>query len=131
MHQKARFAPATHDGEPILSAREIAWRWVYVPAPLQTCDQSPRSSDATGLPGIIGTLTIKLEPEGARQAPGGGRAVVCVCLDDSGKLTRDPVISLSSGNAFLDRGALKWAEAIPYHAAPRGCIRTTLVFVGP
>lgn len=127
--KKARFAPAMRGGVPISSVSEIAWKWKYVPMPLQTCDQTPSTDDEPGLSGIIGTLTIKLEPEAARQAPGGGRAIVCACLDESGKLVGEPEISVSSNNAFLDSGALKMAKAIPYRAGSNGCLRTMLVFV--
>lgn len=41
---------------------------------------------------------------------GGWRAVVCVCVDERGALTQDPVISISSGKPTTDEAAIKLAK---------------------
>jgi hypothetical protein len=39
-----------------------------------------------------------------------GRSVLCVCVDEKGTLTQDPVITESSGDARVDSGAVKLAR---------------------
>jgi Uncharacterized protein conserved in bacteria (DUF2059) len=46
----------------------------------------------------------------ARGVPATGRSVVCVCVDEKGKLTGDPVIAESSGDPKTDSGAVKVAR---------------------
>ncbi len=48
---------------------------------------------------------------GVHAVPPSGRSVVCVCTDEKGTLTRDPVIAESSGDSRVDSGALKMARA--------------------
>jgi hypothetical protein len=38
------------------------------------------------------------------------QAVVCVCFDETGVLTQDPVISISSGRPKIDEAAIKLAK---------------------
>jgi len=39
-----------------------------------------------------------------------GRSVLCVCVDEKGALTQDPVITESSGDSRVDSGAIKLAR---------------------
>ena len=48
---------------------------------------------------------------GVHAVPPSGRSVVCVCTDEKGTLTRDPVIAESSGDSRVDSGALKMARS--------------------
>jgi hypothetical protein len=48
---------------------------------------------------------------GVHAVPPSGRSVVCVCTDEKGALTRDPMIVESSGDSRVDSGALKMARA--------------------
>jgi hypothetical protein len=48
-----------------------------------------------------------IAPPGAHTS---GRSVVCVCTDEKGALTRDPVIAESSGDPRVDSGAIKMAR---------------------
>ncbi|MEA3180164.1 MAG: hypothetical protein QOI59_3687 [Gammaproteobacteria bacterium] len=48
---------------------------------------------------------------GVHAVPPSGRSVVCVCTDETGALTRDPMIVESSGDSRVDSGALKMARA--------------------
>ena len=108
---KLRFQPATHlgDGEPIDSWQQIGWRWA--------------SQEPQGAP--IGAAPIVATPkEGGtgekRDGPQSkdGRVAVRVCADDTGKLTQDPTILRSSGNAGLDEAAVKIAQSgSPYYRA--------------
>jgi hypothetical protein len=50
-------------------------------------------------------------PVGAHAVPPSGRSVVCVCIDEKGTLTRDPVIVESSGDSRVDSGAVKMARS--------------------
>jgi hypothetical protein len=52
-----------------------------------------------------------LSAPGIHAVPPSGRSVVCVCTDEKGTLTRDPVIAESSGDSRVDSGALKMARA--------------------
>jgi hypothetical protein len=45
-----------------------------------------------------------------RNAPQTGRSVLCVCVDEKGILTQDPVITESSGDSRVDSGAVKLAR---------------------
>ena len=51
-----------------------------------------------------------------RQQPGPtpARAGVCVCVDDTGKLTQAPVLTSSSGMAAFDKAALELSTAASY-----------------
>jgi hypothetical protein len=46
----------------------------------------------------------------AHNVPPTGRSVLCVCVDDKGTLTQDPVITESSGDPRVDSGAVKLAR---------------------
>jgi hypothetical protein len=48
---------------------------------------------------------------GVHAVPPSGRSVVCVCTDEKGALTRDPVIAESSGDSRVDSGAVKMARS--------------------
>jgi hypothetical protein len=50
-------------------------------------------------------------PSPAREAPPTGRSVLCVCVDERGTLTQDPLIVESSGDPKVDSGAVKVARA--------------------
>jgi hypothetical protein len=45
-----------------------------------------------------------------RRLDGSPRVVVCVCVDQTGTLTEDPVISISSGKPKIDEAAIKLAK---------------------
>jgi hypothetical protein len=50
-------------------------------------------------------------PVGAHVVPPSGRSLLCVCIDEKGTLTRDPVIAESSGDSRVDSGAVKMARS--------------------
>jgi TonB family protein len=125
--KKARFAPATRNGEPIEFVGEVIWRW-RLPAMLKTCEQPHISANTEEMTGVTSVVTLKPAPDAAHRASGGGSATVCVCLDDSGKVVNDPLISASSGSAFFDSGAINVAKSMHYNPGRPGCTRMKIVF---
>jgi hypothetical protein len=75
----------------------------------------------------------------ARNVPQTGRSVLCVCVDEKGALTQDPVITESSGDSRADSGAVKLARLdsgrykLPaVDGKPqRGCFRFAINFRHP
>jgi hypothetical protein len=53
------------------------------------------------------TATPKLQPKSSTRF----RVVICVCMDESGTLTQDPVVSVSSGTPKADAAAITLATA--------------------
>jgi len=79
------------------------------------------------------------EPRGkAAQAPlpKNGRTVVCVCVDEAGVLTQDPVIASSSGSPKVDEAASRLAKSGSGQYRPAmadgkpagGCFRFAITF---
>lgn len=56
------------------------------------------------------TSTSTSPPTPSSPTHASGRSVVCVCTDEKGTLTRDPVIAESSGDPRVDSGAIKMAR---------------------
>jgi hypothetical protein len=75
----------------------------------------------------------------ARNVPQTGQSELCVCVDEKGALTRDPVITESSGDSRVDSGAVKLARfdsgryKLPaVDGSPqRGCFRFAINFRHP
>jgi hypothetical protein len=75
----------------------------------------------------------------ARNTPATGRSVLCVCVDEKGKLTQEPVITESSGDARVDTGAVKLARVNSGRYTPpsvdgkpqMGCFRYAVNFRHP
>jgi hypothetical protein len=73
---------------------------------------------------------------GAHPASPSGRSELCVCVDEKGKLTGDPVITASSGDPRVDSGAIKLARAVSGRYGPptldgtpqKGCFRFSINF---
>jgi hypothetical protein len=71
--------------------------------------------------------------------PSTGRSLVCVCIDEKGTLTRNPVIAESSGDSRVDAGAVKMARSESGRYEPpslggqpqRGCFRFAIDFRHP
>jgi hypothetical protein len=56
-------------------------------------------------------ITPSTVPAAAHAVPPSGRSTVCVCTDEKGVLTRDPVIAESSGDSRVDSGAVRMARS--------------------
>ena len=75
----------------------------------------------------------------AHSASPSGRSVLCVCVDEKGTLTQDPVIAESSGDPRVDSGAVKLARLDSGRYKPaavdgkplRGCFRFAVNFRHP
>jgi hypothetical protein len=69
-------------------------------------------------------------------APPSGRSVLCVCVDEKGTLTQDPLITESSGDSKVDSGAVKLARSGSGRYSPptlngkpqRACFRFAINF---
>jgi hypothetical protein len=72
----------------------------------------------------------------AQNAPPTGRSVLCVCVDEKGALTQEPVIAESSGDSRVDSGAVKLARLDSGRYKPpavdgkpqKGCFRFAVNF---
>jgi hypothetical protein len=72
----------------------------------------------------------------AQDAPPSGRSLLCVCVDEKGALTQDPLIAESSGDSRVDSGAVKLARSgsgryrlLAVDGKPeKGCFRFTINF---
>lgn len=127
---KLRFLPAVRAGEgsAMASWQEIAWKWgrAHVAA------SAPAAGTATAT-AAVGTTT-GVAPQASGLPSGAGGAEVRVCADESGRLTGDPVITRSSGNAALDEAAVRIARSgAPYYrpagaAALSGCVQLAIKF---
>jgi len=82
--------------------------------PMRPWDTSPSAPNGRLIPNSPVTERCEVAPPmapGVHAVPPSGRSVVCVCTDEKGKLTRDPVIAESSGDSRVDSGALKMARS--------------------
>lgn len=97
---KLRFLPATRLGDATAMASWQLSAWKAAPAP-RTDVSAPATAAA---PSTLGHA-------GAAAAAAGAPAEVRVCVDDSGKLTKDPQLTRSSGDTQFDAAALSIAKA--------------------
>ena len=111
---KLRFQAATRfgDGVPVESWRQFAFKWGGpVGAP-----QAARC-EATG------DVTQSAESgSAAHDTPGPARTAtgVCVCVDETGKISQAPVLTSSSGSPGFDKAALELSSAAHYRPAVSG-----------
>jgi TonB family protein len=128
---KLRYLPAVRAGEgsAMASWQEIAWKWGR--------EHLAQSPPASGMPPAAAATAAAAGaaasgPSGPHAAA--GSAEVRVCADESGKLTQDPTITRSSGDAGLDEAALRIARSgAPYYrpagATPvTGCAQLAIKF---
>jgi len=131
---KLRFLPAVRAGEgsAMASWQEIAWKWGR-----GHTEHAPAGASAAAVTSATAAMpagSTVAAPAAPRLAGGGPE--VRVCADDSGKLTQDPAITHSSGDAALDEAALRIARAgAPYYrpagaAAVSGCAQLAIKFEG-
>jgi TonB family protein len=127
------FAPATTigTGDPIDAWQQIALRWA-APGNVNDTQGIAAQSAATGAPPPIVTP--------AAQTSNGGQTnsvTVHVCVDKTGTLQQDPTIVHSSGQASLDRAAVRIAASGSAYYRPdaastspsvSGCAQLTIRF---
>ncbi|HUL47668.1 MAG TPA: energy transducer TonB [Steroidobacteraceae bacterium] len=113
---KLRFLPAVRAGEgsAMASWQQIAWKWgrehfAQTPPAASPAAAGAAPAAATATLGVAAG-TAAPAPAAAPQAAAGS-AEVRVCADDTGKLTREPLITRSSGNPRLDEAALRIARS--------------------
>ena len=140
---KLRFASATRvgDGEPIDSWQQIAFRWhnqgnadetQAVSSQNPSSRMSRSSEPVAGAPAQIAA--------NARQDDSGGQAksvTVHVCVDETGRLEKDPTIVHSSGMTSLDQAAVRIAASGSAYYRPdassngppvSGCVQLAIKF---
>jgi TonB family protein len=121
---KLRFLPAVRAGEgsAMASWQEIAWRWGRG----HVAQSPPAAGTATAAAtATIGATTGVAAQGSAGSHPVPGGAEVRVCADETGKLTHDPVITRSSGDAGLDEAAVRIARSGAPYYRPAGATSVT------
>jgi len=79
----------------------------------RTWATAPRAPDGRVVPSPSSPEQCDVPPTpapGSHAVPSSGKSVVCICTDEKGILTREPVIAESSGDARVDSGAIKMAR---------------------
>ena len=117
---KLRFLPATRIGDAVAidSWQKLALKSAAPASAPQAahCDQA-----GTGQAGESANSAVVANAQEAndRKQPGPtpARAGVCVCIDESGKLTQSPVLTNSSGIPGFDKAALELSGAARYRPA--------------
>ena len=140
---KLRFASATRvgDGEPIDSWQQIAFRWANQGNADQTralSSQNPSSGASRSSEPIAAAPAQVAANE--RQQDSGGHAnsvTVHVCVDETGRLEKDPTIVHSSGMTSLDQAAVRIAASGSAYYRPdtssngtpvSGCVQLAIKF---
>jgi len=114
---KLHFLPATRIGDAV--AIESWQQLALKSAGTAGTPQAAHCEPGTGKAGET-SATAGSDAQGAndrkRQQPGPttARAGVCVCVDETGKLTQSPVLTSSSGTAAFDEAALELSRAAGY-----------------
>jgi TonB family protein len=137
---KLRFQPATRpgDAQPLDSWQQL---WLRYATPAHTAAASAAASAAAApaatAPVAAAAITTAAAATSAAVAgapAAGGTTTVHVCADASGRLTQDPVVTHSSGDAALDAAAVRIARAgaANYHPAgaqgASGCAQVAVTF---
>ena len=84
--------------------------------PARPWDSNPTAPNGPVIPNSPPSERCEVTPTSsvgvrAHAVPPSGRSLVCVCIDEKGALTRDPVIAESSGDSRVDSGAVKMARS--------------------
>lgn len=109
---KLHFLPATRIGDAVAidSWQKLAMKSAAPASAPQAahCDQAGESANSA--------VVADAQEANDRKQPGptAARAGVCVCVDESGKLTQPPVLTNSSGNAGFDKAALELSSVAHY-----------------
>jgi hypothetical protein len=83
-------------------------------SPARRWDSNPTAPNGLVIPNPPSSERCEVTPPtpvGAHAVPPSGRSLLCVCIDEKGTLTRDPVIAESSGDSRVDLGAVKMARS--------------------
>lgn len=124
---KLRFAPIAQPGgaEPIASWQQIAWRWAATgnaDGGAMTSQSSLSAARQASEPVAGASNPIAAEPRQSDPRGEPDSVTVHVCVDEAGKLKKDPTIVRSSGNAGLDEAAVKIAASGSAYYRPRASL---------
>jgi TonB family protein len=120
---KIKFQPATRpgDAQPVDSWQQLALRYA---APAHAAAASaPAAAAAAAQPAVApaaATAAVAAGVATAGSPAGGGTSAVHVCADGAGRLTRDPVVTHSSGDPALDAAAVRIATSGSANYRPAG-----------
>jgi TonB family protein len=114
---KLHFLPATGlgDGAAIETWQQLGLKWEGTP----TAVQSPRCDSGDAEPSSVVVADAAGGGDRTREqtGPATARAGVCVCVDETGKVTQPPVLTKSSGISGFDKAALELSAAAKYRPA--------------
>jgi hypothetical protein len=100
-------------------------------------DENPTAPDGKFVAGSISDrCELPRSTPSGHGSPPSGRSIVCVCVDEKGTITREPVIAESSGDSRVDSGAVKLARVDSGRYKPprvdgrpqKGCFRFAINF---
>lgn len=117
---KLRFTPATRLGDAVAieSWQQLALKSAGPPSAPQAARCDPAGTGQAGETANAAVVADAQEASGRKQpGPMAARAGVCVCVDETGKLTQPPVLTNSSGVASFDKAALELSSAAHYRPA--------------
>jgi TonB family protein len=118
---KLHFLPATRygDGTAVASWQQFALKWtgaVSVPQHAR-CEGAGTAQDSTQTPTVVTEPREVSAAERDQPGPSKAKAGVCVCVDETGKITDAPVLTNSSGIPGFDKAALELSAATRYRPA--------------
>jgi len=126
--RKLRFSPATRLGDavPVESWQMLALKSAAPAIVPQAAHCEPTGTGQTG-EGASSAVVASAQEANDRKQPGptATRAGVCVCVDETGKLTQPPVLTSSSGIAGFDKAALELSGAAHYRPVASSSGQTT------
>jgi TonB family protein len=120
---KLHFLPATRfgDGVAVESRQQIALKSAGPASAPQAarCDPAGTAQASGAVQNTVVVADAQEASDGKREPPGPAtaRAGVCVCVDETGKLTQTPVLTNSSGIPGFDKAALELSAAAHYRPA--------------
>jgi len=117
--QKLHFLPVTRLGDGV--AVESWQQFALKSAAPASAPQAARCDPAATGPGsgarnsmVVAGAAESNDGGRAQPGPAPARAGVCVCVDESGKISQTPVLTDSSGIASFDKAALELSAAAHY-----------------
>lgn len=108
--------PGTVTGAATTGAASVTPSPIPAGPPARPWDSNPTAPNGQVIPNPPPSERCEVTPTTsvgvhAHAVPPSGRSLVCVCIDEKGTLTRDPVIAESSGDSRVDSGAVKMARS--------------------
>lgn len=103
----------------VASWQQFALKWTGAVSVPQTarCEAAGSAQDSTQAPTAVTEPREVSAPERDQPGPSKARAGVCVCVDETGKITDAPVLTNSSGIPGFDKAALELSAATRYRPA--------------